>query len=70
MLSEIFGEANSLDVRVCGGEVFDDIPNIVWAAIVYEDDFVVGAGACRNGFANFVYHRFDGILAAVAGNDE
>ena len=44
MLSEIFGEANSLDVWVCSGEFFDDIPNIVWAAIGYEDEFVVGAG--------------------------
>ncbi len=70
MLSKIFGEADSFDVWVCGGEAFDDVPDVVWATVIYEDDFVVGARARCYGFANFVYHRFDGALAAVAGDDK
>ena len=70
MLPEVFGEADSLDVWVCGGEAFDDVPDVVRTAIVYEDDFVVGFWTRCYGFANFIYHRFDGVLAAVAGDDE
>ena len=70
VLPEVLGEANTLDVIVGGCESFDDLPHVVGAAVVYKDDFVVGVGACGDGFADFLHHGFDGVFAAVTGNDE
>lgn len=70
VLPEVLGEADSLDAGVLGGEAPDDLPHVVGAAVVDQHDFVVGAGACGHGVADFLHHGRDGVLAAVAGNDE
>ena len=68
MLAEVLGEADSLNVAVGGGKTLDDVPYAVGTAVVYKNDFVVGVGAGRDGFADFVHHGFDGVFAAVAGD--
>lgn len=84
MLAEILGEADSLDFGVCGGEVLDDLPDVVGAAVVDQDDFVIVARRSRvvarddrrtcgtvlrgDCVADFVDYGFDGPLATVAGN--
>ena len=70
MLPEVFRKANSLDVVVVCGEALDDLPHAVGAAVVHQHDFVVGAGACRYGIADFLHHGLDGVFAAVTGNYE
>lgn len=70
VLAEVFRKADALDVGVCGGEAFDGLPHIVGTAVVHQHDFVVGAGASRHGFADFLYHGSDGVFAAVAGDYE
>ena len=70
MLPEVFGEADSLDVRVLFGELPDGLPHVVGAAVVDEDDLVIGAGACRDGVADFLHDGADGIFTAVAGDYE
>ncbi len=49
MLSEVLGEADSLDVAVGSGEVLDGLPNVVGAAVVYQHDFVVKLSCVRSG---------------------
>ena len=70
VLPEVFRKADALDVGVCGGEAFDGLPHIVGTAVVHQHDFVVGAGASRHGFADFLHHGADGIFTAVAGDYE
>ena len=57
-------------MAVACGEVLDDLPHIVGAAVVHQDDFVVGVGTGRNGIADFMHHGLDGVFAAVTGNYE
>ena len=68
VLPEIFGEADSLDVRVFGGEFLDDLPYVVWAAVVDEYDFVFGARAGGDCFADFLDDSRNCVFATVTGN--
>ena len=68
VLTEIFGEAYSLDVRVFGGKLLDDLPYVVGAAIVDEHDFVFGAWACGDCFSDFLDNSRNCIFATVTGN--
>lgn len=68
VLPEIFGEADSLDVRVFGGKLLDDLPYVVWAAVVDEYDFVFGAWACGDCFADFLDDSRNCVFTTITGN--
>ena len=70
MLPEVLGEANSLDTGVFGGKLPDDLPDVVGAAVVHQHNLVFGAGARRDGVADFLHDGADGVFAAVAGDYE
>lgn len=68
VLTEIFGEADSLDMRVFGGKLLDDLPYVVGATVVDEYDFVFGAGAGCHGVVDFFNDCFNRVFATVTGN--
>ena len=68
VLTEIFGEADSLDVRVFGGKLLDDLPYVVGATVVDEYDFVFGAWARGDCFADFLDDSRNCVFAT--GNRE
>ena len=68
VLTEIFGEADSLDMRVFGGKLLDDLPYVVGATVVDEYDFVFGAWARGDCFADFLDDCRDCVFATVTGN--
>ena len=70
VLPEVFRKADTLDATVGGGKSLDDLPYIVRATVVDQDNFVIRIGTSRHGLADFLHHGLNGILAAIAGNDE
>jgi len=68
VLTKIFGEADSLDMRVFGGKLLDDLPYVVGATVVDEHDFVFGAWARGDCFADFLDDSRNCVFATVTGN--
>lgn len=86
VLAEILGEANAFDFGVGCGQILDDVPDPIGAAVVDQDDFVIVARRSRvvarddrrtcgtvlrgDCVADFVDYGFNGSLASIAGNDK
>lgn len=75
VLTEIFGKTQTLDIWDVFCQLLNDFPDVIRAAIIYKDDFIIefsflGLVLLGDRFLNFVNDSPDGTLAFVARNDK